>query len=73
MEETDVFRIVYYYDDSGIRWYRWYNFKKEDWERLGYNDSSVHTDIISTAPRTVVAHMSDGTENVIYKNGMFQV
>jgi aminopeptidase len=47
--------------------------KKDDWARLGYNDSSVHTDIISTAPRTVVAHMSDGSEKVIYKNGIFQV
>ncbi|MDO8594203.1 MAG: aminopeptidase [bacterium] len=44
----------------------------EDWERLGYNDSSVHTDIISTTPRTVTAHMRDGTKKVIYKNGMFK-
>lgn len=45
----------------------------KDWEDLGYNDSSVHTDIISTAPRTVTAHMKDGTEKVIYKNGMFRL
>ncbi len=45
----------------------------KDWEDLGYNDSSVHTDIISTAPRTVTAHMKDGTEKVIYKDGMFQL
>ncbi|OHA21833.1 MAG: thermophilic metalloprotease (M29) superfamily [Candidatus Taylorbacteria bacterium RIFCSPHIGHO2_01_FULL_51_15] len=45
----------------------------EDWERLGFNDSSVHTDIISTAPRTVTAHLSDGTKRLIYKNGMFRV
>lgn len=43
-----------------------------DWEQLGFNDSSVHTDIISTAPRTVTAHMKDGTKKVIYKNGLFQ-
>jgi aminopeptidase len=43
----------------------------EDWENLGYNDSSVHTDIISTAPRTVTAHMRDGSSRVIYKNGQF--
>ena len=41
MEETDVFRIVYYYDDSGIRWYRWYNFKKEDWE---WSEKVYHPD-----------------------------
>ena len=28
---------------------------------LGINDSSVHTDIISTAPRTVTAHFKDGS------------
>jgi len=43
----------------------------EDWEQLGYNDSSVHTDIISTAPRTVTAHLRDGSTQVIYKNGQF--
>lgn len=43
----------------------------KDWGDLGYNDSSVHTDIISTAPRTVTAHMKDGSTKVIYKNGMF--
>ncbi|MSU56334.1 MAG: aminopeptidase [Candidatus Taylorbacteria bacterium] len=45
----------------------------EDWEKLGFNDSSVHTDIISTAPRTVTAHMTDGTTQVIYKNGLFTI
>ncbi len=38
---------------------------------LGFNDSSVHTDIISTAPRTVTAHLKDGTTRVIYRNGEF--
>lgn len=45
----------------------------DDWERLGFNDSSVHTDIISTAPRTVTAYMKNGAKRVIYKNGMFRV
>lgn len=44
---------------------------KKDWERWGYNDSSVHTDIISTAPRTVTAHLKNGKTRVIYKNGQF--
>ena len=43
----------------------------DDWENLGYNDSSVHTDIISTTPRMVTAHMRDGSTKVIYKNGKF--
>jgi len=45
--------------------------KPEDWEELGFNSSSVHTDIVSTTPRTVTAVMKDGTEKIIYKNGLF--
>jgi len=44
---------------------------KAEWEKLGYNDSSVHTDIVSTEPRTVTAHFEDGTSKVIYQDGMF--
>ncbi len=44
---------------------------EEDWEELGFNSSSVHTDIVSTTPRTVTAHMKDGSEKVIYKDGYF--
>ena len=44
---------------------------KVGWEKMGFNDSAVHTDIISTAPRTVVAYLEDGSEKVIYKDGMF--
>jgi aminopeptidase len=38
---------------------------------LGFNDSSVHTDIISTTERTATLHMKDGSTKVIYKNGEF--
>lgn len=44
---------------------------EEDWEELGFNSSSVHTDIVSTTPRTVTAYMKDGTHEVIYKDGLF--
>jgi aminopeptidase len=40
-------------------------------KRLGFNDSSVHTDIISTTRRTVTAHLKDGSTKVIYKDGRF--
>lgn len=46
---------------------------KEEWERLGYNDSSVHEDLISTIDRTVTATLKDGRELVIYKDGQFQI
>jgi aminopeptidase len=47
------------------------NVSKVEWKRLGYNDSSVHTDIISTAPRTVTAYLPNGKTKVIYKDGQF--
>ena len=45
----------------------------EEWEKMGYNNSSVHTDIVSTTDRTVTAFLSDGTNKVIYKNGRFVI
>jgi aminopeptidase len=45
----------------------------EDWSELGFNDSSVHTDIISTSNRTVTAFMTDGSSKVIYKGGIFLI
>ncbi len=44
---------------------------KKTWEKLGYNDSSVHTDIISTTDRTVTAYLPNGKTKVIYKDGQF--
>ena len=46
---------------------------KAGWKRLGFNDSSVHTDIISTSKRTVTATLKSGEKKVIYKNGIFTV
>jgi aminopeptidase len=44
-----------------------------DWERLGFNDSTVHTDIVSTSDRTVTARLRDGSELVIYAGGEFKI
>jgi aminopeptidase len=46
---------------------------REDWDRLGFNDSVVHTDIVSTAEREVTAVLRDGTERTIYAGGQFQL
>lgn len=46
---------------------------KEEWAKLGYNDSSVHTDIISTTDRTVTAYLPNGKTKVIYKDGQFTI
>lgn len=44
---------------------------KQDWERMGFNDSAEHTDIISTTNRVVTATLATGREIVIYKHGKF--
>ena len=44
-----------------------------EWQKLGYNKSAEHTDIVSTTDRTVTAFMADGSSKVIYKDGMFTV
>lgn len=46
---------------------------KKQWEAMGFNDSVVHTDIISTLDRVVTATLADGTEKVIYENGQFTI
>lgn len=46
---------------------------EEDFIAQGLNTSSIHTDIISTAPREVMAVLSDGSSKHIYANGQFLV
>jgi aminopeptidase len=46
---------------------------RERWAELGFNDSTVHTDIVSTADRTVTARLRDGSERVVYEAGRFQL
>jgi aminopeptidase len=45
----------------------------QEWERLGFNNSSVHTDIVSTTDRLVTAELRGGGERVIYRDGEFQL
>ena len=46
---------------------------KSQWIKWGFNDSVVHTDIISTTRRTVTAYLSNGTSQVIYQDGLFLI
>ena len=46
---------------------------KQQWEEMGYNDSVVHTDMISTERRKVTAHLPDGSTKIIYQDGQFKV
>ena len=45
----------------------------KEWKRLGFNDSSVHTDIVSTSDRIVTAQLRGGGERLIYRDGEFQL
>jgi aminopeptidase len=45
----------------------------ERWGELGFNDSTVHTDVVSTADRVVTATLRGGEERVIYRDGEFQL
>lgn len=44
---------------------------EDEWLSLGYNQSSIHVDIISTSKRTVTAHLKGGSEIIIYEKGSF--
>jgi aminopeptidase len=46
---------------------------QERWEQLGFNSSSVHTDVVSTTDRLVTATLRGGEERVIYRDGQFQL
>jgi len=49
------------------------NISLKDWQDLGFNDSAVHTDIISTYNRTVTAILKTGKKIILYKDGQFQI
>lgn len=44
---------------------------KRDWQKLGFNDSAEHTDIVTTAPRRVTASLKSGKSRIIYQAGRF--
>jgi len=46
---------------------------KEKWIEWGFNESVVHTDMISTTPREVEATLKNGAKILIYKDGEFLV
>lgn len=46
---------------------------KSFFKKLGYNESAIHTDMISTTDRIVIATLAGGTKKVIYKNGQFTI
>ena len=45
---------------------------EETKERLGFNDSALHWDLVNTEPKTVTAHLKSGKSLVVYEDGMFK-
>jgi aminopeptidase len=46
---------------------------KATFRKLGYNESAIHVDMISTANRTVMATLDNGRQKVIYNDGQFTI
>ncbi|PIN88840.1 aminopeptidase [Candidatus Pacearchaeota archaeon CG10_big_fil_rev_8_21_14_0_10_34_76] len=46
---------------------------EEQWKEMGYNDSAVHTDIVNTEKKEIFAHLSNGEEILVYKDGKFVI
>jgi aminopeptidase len=46
---------------------------KNEWAKMGYNDSSVHTDIVATINRKVTATLKNEKQIIIYQDGEFQI
>ncbi len=47
-------------------------FSNEELAEIGFNDSAIHTDIISTSNRKVEATLENGDKTVIYADGEFK-
>lgn len=45
--------------------------KKGMKQRLGFNDSALHWDLVNTEEKTVTAHLHSGKNVIIYENGTF--
>ena len=41
-------------------------------DKLGFNDSALHWDLVNTQQKTVTAHLASGKNVVVYENGMFR-
>ena len=45
---------------------------KEKKEKLGFNDSALHWDLVNTEKKIVTAYLRSGEKVIVYENGMFK-
>jgi aminopeptidase len=41
-------------------------------EKLGFNDSALHWDLVNTEKKRVSALLADGSRQVVYEDGLFK-
>jgi aminopeptidase len=41
-------------------------------QKMGFNDSALHWDLVNTEDKTVTAHLVSGEKMLIYAHGVFQ-
>jgi aminopeptidase len=41
-------------------------------QKLGFNDSALHWDLVNTEAKTVTAHLRTGERVTVYENGQFR-
>lgn len=41
-------------------------------DKMGFNDSALHWDLVNTEKKTVTAHLASGKKIIIYDNGIFK-
>ncbi|MDY6935874.1 MAG: aminopeptidase [Spirochaetota bacterium] len=46
--------------------------KKDGKDKLGFNDSALHWDLVNTEKKTVTASLTSGEKRVIYEDGIFK-
>ena len=46
---------------------------EKEWDNMGYNTSAIHTDVISTENREVIAYLANSNVVTIYKDGVFLI
>ena len=46
---------------------------KKQWKEKGFNESVIHTDIVTTAKKKVTAYLPNGKTKVIYEDGLFKM
>jgi len=59
----DSFKQSYPWDPNSVN--------QNQWDDRWYNESSLHIDLVSTSDRTVVATMTDWSQQIVYQHGRF--